>query len=260
MSGSNSNSTAYTQLSPELNNIFGYVSGSVQNEIGKSTPLIKDVFRYSPQQIPGLTSTEQGILGNEINALNPFGMTQQGQQGLGMLQGAAGGLDASGLTGLQQNASSALQQQATGPVGSSPLFTAFEATTLPQVLQQANISGLGQGAQGEAITNAAMNAALPIAQLQQGAADQLANLGAAGLNQIQSLSSALSQEGQTGLGNLQTAMSQADLPRQLQAQQFQANYNELGRLAGLIQNAIDVPFGSLAPATNRSVSQGSQSK
>lgn len=199
--------TGYQQLSPSLEQLLGQSTAGLGTALGAlETPsTLALTTGYSPQQIPGLSANEVLLM----NRLTGSAMSPQAQLSLSQ-------------------------------PGTSPLFQQFLKQTMPQVLQQTGLQGLGQGAQAEAVSNAALGAALPIAQYD--------------------LQSALSR-GQFGLqaqqqqfGELSQALGAAGLPRQITAQQYQAQYQERQRLQEFLQNILTAPFGALAGTGSKQVS------
>lgn len=197
-------STTFTSqaLSPELARIFGLAAGGLEEGLDAVSPQWGRVSAYDPQTIPGMTSQESSLLA-------------------GLLEDIGAGGDISET-----------YRSMLGPIGKSPLMETWRRQNLPQILQGANIGGLGQGAQAEVIASAADEHAMQIAQMQQQAAEALANLQGFGL-------------------------SQASLPREIKGQVGEAEYNEIQRLQSLLESLTIGPFGALAPSGQTSMSRTS---
>ena len=277
--GSTGNTTSYSMMSPQLNALLGQATTGVSNEQNALMPQITSLTANNPQQIPQISSSEQSLLNNILGSTNNQGLTGTQQNSISSIYGDTSnaknifqqqqGQVADVVNPARENLGSIggqLGQFSSGPIGSNPLMQAFEQTQLPQIMQQANIGGLGQGAQAEAVSNAAANQAMNIANMQQSAlgqeasiAGQNANLGLQGLNNQTALvqdslnantqaNQAMNNISQTGLSNLGGQLSQAALPRTLEAQQQQANFQEIQNLQNMLQSSVNAPFGALAGA------------
>jgi hypothetical protein len=207
--GSQYSTTIPNTLPPEVLQLLQLSYGGLKNIFRNISPA--SVMSYNPQQIPGMTSQEQNLLA-----------------------AMEGNIDMNtGLTS-QQQAEQAALQQFMGPLGSTPEYqtamNVFQQQTLPQVFQAASLRGLGQGAAAEAAALASSQASVPLLQSemqnQLASSQMLGNLGATGL----------SQQGQM----FQTE----DFPRQLAAQQAEANYQEMLRRAGMYMQGTLGPISA----------------
>lgn len=176
-------SVSSQQLDPALQEIARTSAAGLQAEQAAVLPQLGRIAGFDPQHIPGLTPTEMQLLN----------------------QGAA------------------FYQSQLGPIGQSPLFQSFRRTQLPEILQGANLQGLGEGGIAEIVANAADREAMQIAQMQ----------------------------GQA----IQSGLQIASLPRDIATQQSLANYQERQRLQQLLEQTVNAPFGQLAPAGARSITE-----
>ena len=205
------------QIAPELQPL---VNASVQGTIDtqKALPLT-NFTTPNPQQIPGLTPTEQNLTGS---------MTQLPYQ-------------PQFYQPFDQSLSAA--QDILQPFGKSPSYDAFaknfQDIIAPQVKQSVALSGpVDSGAMDYALAQAAGQSALPLVQqneqLRAGLVPALANVGATQASAIPGL-----------FGQAETA---AALPRDIATQQSGANMQDFLRLFGLSQQATLGPTQSIIPA------------
>ena len=173
--GKQTSTTAYN-VPPELQQILGQASGGMQSLLGGLIPQSGMLTGFNPQQIPNLSPQEQQLI-QQLSGM--WGQTPQ-----------FGGFNTTAPTspqfgqapqfgGYQMKAPERPSMETVaqlGQIGTNPLFTAFEKSQLPQLLQSNALSGLGQGAQAEAISQAGLREAENIAgyNLQQVASDNAA--------------------------------------------------------------------------------------
>jgi hypothetical protein len=277
--GGDSTSTTYYDVLNPTGAIETQSALGMQAMLGGLLPQATALTAYTPQYIPQISGPEQNLLNSlqgqlgAMPGLPSFNMAAPGAPSFNM---TAPGVPALG-TGFQTATD-------LGQIGTNPLFTAFEQTQLPQILQANALSGMGQGAQAEAISNAALQQAQNIAGYnlqqasQQNQAQQLINQAAQmGYGDIFQNWQAQNQLAQQGYGDIfqnwqaqnqlaqqgwqdalnqwqqqftgtQQALQDVGLPRTLQAQQGQANYAELQALRNMLGQTVAGPFAGLMQA------------
>ena len=189
MGGGSSNkqtSTSSVNIPPELQGIFGQSGQGMAQLLGGLSPYTSLLTGFNPQQIPGITPQEQQFIsqiGGMAGAMPTFGgfnMNAPGAPQFNMnAPGAPQFMNMPQWGGFNYNAPTMPHMQEVtelGQIGTNPLFTAFEKTQIPKLLQANVLSGLGQGAQAEAISQASLGEAENIAKynLQQVAATNAA--------------------------------------------------------------------------------------
>jgi hypothetical protein len=205
------------QIAPELQPL---VNSSVQGTIATQNALpLTNFTQPNPQQIPGLTPTEQSLTGqitqlpNNPNFYLPFETSQK--------------------------AADSIMQ----PFGQSPSYDAFaknfQDIIAPQVKQSVALSGpVDSGAMDYALAQAAGQSALPLMQQNE----QLR----AGMVPAEAQAGATQASAIPGLFN--SAETAAAMPRDIATQQSGANMQDFLRLFGLSQQATLGPTQSILPA------------
>jgi hypothetical protein len=182
--GKQTSTTAYN-VPPELQQILGMAGGGMQSLLGGLIPQSGMLTGFNPQQIPNLSPQEQqliqqlsGMWGQtpQFGGFNPNAPTSPefGKAPTGPQFGKAPVFGGYNMNAPQGPAMETVAQL--GQIGTNPLFTAFQQTELPRLLQSQSLSGLGQGAQAEAISQAGLREAENIAgyNLNQVASDNAA--------------------------------------------------------------------------------------
>ena len=230
--GGNQKSTTSYNVPPELQQILGQTSGGMQALLGGLIPNAGWLTQYQAQQIPGMSAQEQQLL-SQITGMfgstphfGGFDMNAPQMQGFNYTAPTGPAFaNAPAFGGYNMNAPKAYTPETVanlGAIGTNPLFTAFQKTELPRMLQQNALSGLGQGAQAEAISQAGLREAENIAgyNLQQVASDNAARQ-AGYQNAFQAWQAQNQLRGQGWQNQLQGWQAQNQALQQNYANQFQ---------------------------------------